>query len=105
MLGSLACKIWSPTDNASPKYNLLILAHSALSLGVEKDAIGEDKAFAHVGNILHCNNAMLGWLVAWKIWGPPDYTFPRYKLWISAHSASSTGVEKDVKEEENATND
>ena len=105
MLGSLACKIWSPTDNAFPRYNLLILAHSALSLGVEKDAFGEDKAFAHVGNILHCNNAMLGWLVAWKIWGPPDYTFPRYKLWISAHSALSTGVEKDVKEEENATND
>ena len=103
MLGSLACKIWSPTDNASPRYNLLILAHSALSFGVEKDAIGEDKAFAHVGNILHCNNAMLGWLVAWKIWGPPDYTFPRYKLWISAHSALC--VEKDVKEEENATND
>ena len=37
-----------------------ILAHCALATSVEKDAIGEDKAFAHVGRILHTHNAMPG---------------------------------------------
>ena len=88
MLGWPACKIWSPTDNPFPRYKLWISAHSALSMGVEKDAIGEDKAFTHVGKILHNHNAMLGW-PACKIWSPTDNPFPRYKLWISAHSALS----------------
>ena len=102
MLGWLACQIWNPTDNQFPRYNLWILAHFALSSGVEKDVIGEDKAFDHVGKIWHTNNALLGWL-ACKIGSQTDDPIPRYKLWISAHSALC--VEKDVKEEENATND
>ena len=36
-----------------------ILAYSALAIGVEKDAIQEDKAFGHVAKIWHSQGAIL----------------------------------------------
>ena len=51
ILGSLPCKIWSPMDNPFPSYKSWILAHSALATGVENNAIEEDNAFIHLGEI------------------------------------------------------
>ena len=81
-----------------------ILAHFALSTGVEKDAIEEDKAFSHVAKIWLSWDAIVDWLPC-KISSPMDNPFLRYILWILAHPALSTGVEKDVNEEEDATGD
>ena len=39
-----------------------ILAHFALSTGVEKDAIEEDKAFSHVAKIWLSWDAIVDWL-------------------------------------------
>ena len=40
----LPCKIWSPTDNPFPRYNLWILVHPALATGVENDVNEEEEA-------------------------------------------------------------
>ena len=54
-----------------------ILAHSALSTGMENYAIEEDNALINLGRIWHNHNGILGWLPC-KIWGLPDNWFPRY---------------------------
>jgi len=95
IFGWLPCKIWSPPSNPFPRYKSRILVDCALATSVEKDAIGEDKAFAHVGRILHTHNDMLGWL-ACKIWSPKDDQFLRYNWWILAHFTLSSSVEKDA---------
>ena len=81
-----------------------IFAYSALAIGVEKYAIEEDKAFGHVAKICHSRGAILDWLPC-EIWSLTDNPFLRYNLWILVHPALSTGVEKDVNEEEDATGD
>ena len=54
-----------------------ILAHSALSTGVENYAIEEDNALINLDRIWHNHNGILGWLPC-KISGPLDNRFPRY---------------------------
>ena len=55
-----------------------ILAHFALSTGVEKDAIEEDKAFSHVAKIWLSWDAIVDWL-PFEIWSPTHNPFPRYE--------------------------
>ena len=71
---------------------------------MEKDAFEEDKAFGHVVEIWLSWDAIVDWLPC-KISSPTDNPFLTYILWILAHPALSTGVEKDVNEEEDATGD
>ena len=60
-----------------------ILAHFALSTGVEKDAIEEDKAFSHVAKIRFSWDAIVDWL-RFEIWSPTHNTFPRYEYFIES---------------------
>ena len=71
---------------------------------MEKDAFEEDKPFGHVAKIWLSRDVILDWLPC-EIWSPTDNPFPKYILWILAYTALSMGVEKDVNEEEDATDD
>ena len=81
-----------------------ILVNSASSAGVEYDAIDEDNASSHLGKIWYIHSGTLGCL-QWEIWSQTANPFLRYKSQIIAHSASSTGVENDINEEEDTTGD
>ena len=85
-------------------YKAWILVNSASSTGVEYDAIDEDNALSHLGQIWYINSGTLGCLW-WEIWSQTANPFLRYKSQILAHSPSSTGVENDVIEEEDITGD
>ena len=81
-----------------------ILVNSASSAGVEYDAIDEDNASSHLGKIWYIHSGKLGCLW-WEFWSQTANPFLRYKSQIIAHSASSTGVENDVIEDEDTIGD
>ena len=85
-------------------YKAWILVNSASSTGVEYDAIDKDNALSNLGKIWYIHSDTLGCLW-WEIWSQTANPFLRYKSQILAHSASSTGVENDVIEDEDTIGD